>query len=664
MIKQLVDIFQKFQEFLAPMFDLARHFRGFLAFGAFVIIAILVLVILLFPQGSFGSVVENFSRLSPEQFFVLVLVVIGVLLVGFILTAALYSREATLSATYALTVIVHEAGDPTRPVAGAEVSLVLDETIIRYTDQQGATTFAFDRRWLGKTCEVNARHPRYAVRQHLRVLLKPSDRVLIPLTPELEGATGSGQERVYVSFSPGNRRAAEAISAQLTREGFAVVQVAHGQRDAPIDLGVEQGIRRADAVVALISANDTGVPVVPDEVAFAQEVRKPVIPVRLDPAAPLPGTLGIAQPINIYADWGGEGERLVHTLRQVQPPAPPPEPTVIAPPVGGNGPVNPFVYGGAVRDDLFVGRKEVIETIVGRIGPELQSVSVVANRRMGKTSLLNLIWRRYKQLLPPEHTWIVAYLDMMSARMHTPADAMRLLRQRIAASIKRDLWPERYDGQVAVMAEKFEELAESNIRLVLCLDEWESVMAHREMDVFLEQLRSSGSLGTLGMVVATAHELSELKRSGQLGSPFDNIFETTYLGLMPQEEWHELVQRAYRRSKREVRPQELALIGALAGGHPCLTQMAGYVVWAARDKGWNRAEIWRQYSRRVEPVFASLWSRQTAAQKAAVRQALGIVSGEPVAPEVWEKLKLRGVLTAEGEVFCRPFADYVLACEL
>lgn len=664
MIKQLVSFLQKFQEFLAPMFDLARHFRGFLAFGAFVIIAVIVLVILLFPQGSFGDVVKNFNRLSPEQFFIIVLAVIGLFLFGFVLIALLYSRDVTLSATYVLTVLVHEAGDPTRPVPGAEVSLVLDETIIRQTDPHGAATFAFDRRWLGKTCEVNARHPRYAARPHLRVPLKPSDRVLIPLTPEGGVSTEPGQEMVYVSFSPGNRRAAEAISAQLAREGFAVVKVEHGQRDAVIDLGVEQGIRRADAVVALMSAGDAGVPVVPDEVAFASEIRKPVIPVRLGPAAPVPATLGITPPIDIYTDWGGEGERLVHTLREVRPPSRPPEPEVIAPPGGGNAPANPFVYGGAIRDDLFVGRKAVIEAIVGRIGPELQSVSVVANRRMGKTSLLNLIWRRYKQLLPAEHTWLVAYLDMMSARMHTPADAMRLLRQRIAASIKRDLWPERYDGQVAVMAEKFEELAESNIRLVLCLDEWESVMAHREMDVFLEQLRSSGSLGMLGMIVATAHELIDLKRSGQLGSPFDNIFETVYLGLMPQEEWHELVHRAYRRSRREVRPQELALIGALAGGHPCLTQMAGYVVWAAQENGWNRAEIWRQYSRRVEPVFASLWNRQTALQKAAIRQVVGIDSGEPIPPEVWEKLKLRGVLTADGEVFCRPFADYVLACEL
>jgi len=664
MMKQLVSFLQKFQEFLAPMFDLARHFRGFLAFGAFAIIAVIVLVVLLFPQGSFGAIVGNFDRLTPDQFFALALAVIGLALVFFLLIAVLYSRDITLSATYALTVLVHEAGDPTRPVPGAEVSLALDETIVRQADQQGAATFAFDRRWLNRTCAVNARHPYYAARQHLPVTLKPSDRVLIPLTPDPAALASSGQEKVYVSFSPGNRRAAEAISAQLTHAGFSVVQVGHARREAAIDLGVEQGIRRADAVVAVISSGDASVPVVPGEVDFAREVRKPIIPVRLDPAAPLPGTLGIAPPIDIYTDWGEEGERLVNTLREAQPPPLPSDPEVIAPPGGSGAQANPFVYGGAVRDDLFVGRKDVIEAIVGRLGPELQSVSIVANRRMGKTSLLNLIWRRYKQLLPAEHTWIVAYLDMMSARMRTPADAMRLLRQRIAASIKRDLWSERYDGQVAVMAEKFEELAESNVRLVLCLDEWESVMAHREMDIFLEQLRSSGSVGMLGMVVATAHELIDLKRSGMLGSPFDNIFETVYLGLMPQEEWHELVRRAYRRSKREVRPAELALIGALAGGHPCLTQMAGHVVWAARDRGWNRAEIWRQYSRRVEPVFAGLWNRQTAAQKTAVRQALGIISGEPAAPEVWEKLKLRGVLTADGEVFCRPFADYVLSCEL
>ena len=110
---------------------------------------------------------------------------------------------------------------------------------------------------------------------------------------------------------------------------------------------------------------------------------------------------------------------------------------------------------------------------------------------MGKSSLLKYVCKQHHDLFPSSAPYIAVFIDAMDQRAHTTAGFMRVLRKGIAGQLNRDLWPEKDDGDLMVLGDALQELAEvDDTRLVLLLDEWEGVMAYRDLDALLKQLRS------------------------------------------------------------------------------------------------------------------------------------------------------------------------------
>jgi len=112
---------------------------------------------------------------------------------------------------------------------------------------------------------------------------------------------------------------------------------------------------------------------------------------------------------------------------------------------------NPFTYGSRVSENLFFGRDAAIKEVVQRIGAtQLQSASIVGNRRMGKSSFLNYLAKRGTRHLSGQRNWIFIYLDMMSARAKTPVSIMAAMRRFFLKSLPNDLhefiWAENDDS--------------------------------------------------------------------------------------------------------------------------------------------------------------------------------------------------------------------------
>ncbi|MBN1669279.1 MAG: TIR domain-containing protein, partial [Anaerolineales bacterium] len=441
---------------------------------------------------------------------------------------------------------------------------------------------------------------------------------------------------------------------------------------AHFGIAIEQAIRRADAVVVLLTDKAAESLWVRNEIEYARGAGKPIFPLRLDAGAPPIINIMSLQYIDFCAGWATGLDRLAERLKELAAEkkiAPqvieaaqtssPFQARLEAPLAGAN----PFLYGSAIPVELFSGRASALAAIRNRVWNPwgLQSLSLVSNRRMGKTSLLNYVARKHASLFPADYTYVTVYIDAMDARARTIAGVMRLLRRGIARQLQRDLWPEPQDGNLDVMSDAFEELVEEpDIRLVLLLDEFESVMAFRELDPLLKNLRSCGSQARIGMITATAHKLSDLEQQSGLVSNFYNIFFTEYLGNLPTEEWQALVRQAYARSGREVTPAVLAQVGQLAGGHPYLTQLAGALHWQAPECGWSPAEIAQKYAAQARMIFTDLWQRLVPEQVQALRYALGTPGVVEAPLNVTNDLKARGVLTESGAIFCQPFADFIL----
>lgn len=248
--------------------------------------------------------------------------------------------------------------------------------------------------------------------------------------------------------------------------------------------------------------------------------------------------------------------------------------------------VNPFTYGNAIRDPArFYGRKDELRAIVGRAGAvSAQSISIVGERRMGKSSLLWQVKRRADILFHTGHRYIILYFDLSGAAGSSNRALMASLRREFART-GLSTWDAAEDGDLSALSYVLADLESQHpdVRLVLLLDELEHITTHpREFDGLLEALRADGQLGRMALVTASRAPLADLCAQGRITtSPFFNIFTQITLGPLDEEAWRALLQDGLG-AMHEV---ERRFIEANAGRHPFLTQMACAFLWEARRAG-------------------------------------------------------------------------------
>jgi len=149
--------------------------------------------------------------------------------------------------------------------------------------------------------------------------------------------------------------------------------------------------------------------------------------------------------------------------------------------------VNPFTYGNPISDpSRFFGRKLEVEQVFSRLrNVEFESSSLVGERRVGKTSLLNYLMHpnvRQSQGLNPDK-YIFVYMDLeMLDKDTTPSRLwQRLLRQMERScsnhEVKQILVEVRQEQIIDnfALADLFDSVDEKDQYVVFLLDEFENV---------------------------------------------------------------------------------------------------------------------------------------------------------------------------------------------
>jgi hypothetical protein len=248
--------------------------------------------------------------------------------------------------------------------------------------------------------------------------------------------------------------------------------------------------------------------------------------------------------------------------------------------------VNPFIVGPVIRDPLhFYGRGSELQAIIGRVGEiSAQSISIVGERRIGKSSLLWQVKNQAETLFHTGHRYVVIYLDLSSAVGSSNRLLMRTLRRELTRA-GLPAWKECDDGDLVALNYALEELevAPPDTRLVLCLDEFEYISDHpAEFDGLLGELRADAQLGRLALVTASCVPLADLCARRRIQpSPFFNIFTHVALGPLDDTSWQALVQDGLS----QVGDADWHFVAECAGRHPFLTQMAAALLWEARQAG-------------------------------------------------------------------------------
>ncbi len=289
---------------------------------------------------------------------------------------------------------------------------------------------------------------------------------------------------------------------------------------------------------------------------------------------------------------------------------------------------NPFFFGGRIENpEFFVGREAELRRIFNALETlhtgQMQHISVVGERRIGKSSLLYHVTQVYPQRLAQPAAYHFAFVDLDNPHCHTRSGLLDYLLDRLGLPHPHRIDLPRFQETIERSQER------RDLRLVLCLDEFEHLTRRRDEfpDAFFETLRALGANNHLAFLTASQTSLRALAQRGNLTSPFFNIFQILELGELSPAEARRLAERGLR-CEPPFTPREVEQVLALAGGHPAKLQIAGKMLCEAKIEAAAsgkplRRRAWQQaYRRQVEYTFGkppSRWRKPRGWLKAAAR---------------------------------------------
>jgi hypothetical protein len=206
---------------------------------------------------------------------------------------------------------------------------------------------------------------------------------------------------------------------------------------------------------------------------------------------------------------------------------------------------NPFAYGARITDSSrFVGRANELRRIFAMLDTahtgQLQSVSVVGSRRIGKSSLLYHLTQTYKQKLSQPDRYTFAYIDLQenSATASLPA-----LNAHIVNTL-RPAQPPIASLSLVEFESALKQFESAKLVPVICVDEFEKLIERPEIfpnDLY-DSWRSLMNNSHASFVVASHLPLHEIVKSTKLTSSFFNIFsDFITLGELADSEARELI---------------------------------------------------------------------------------------------------------------------------
>ncbi len=251
---------------------------------------------------------------------------------------------------------------------------------------------------------------------------------------------------------------------------------------------------------------------------------------------------------------------------------------------------NPFFYGGRIENPKdFIGRKAELRVIFSALehfsDGQAQHISMVGERRIGKSSLLYHVTKIYSQRLKYPEKYRFVFVDLDDPHNHTLHGLLSYILNNLGLPPSKNI-------TLSYFTEAFEKFHnQDSLCPVICLDEFEHLANRKDEfpnDVY-EAFRSLGSNNKLAFITASKSPLSDLIHQSNMTSTFPNIFIQRQLSEFNDDEVKELLNRAEPPFAAEEKEQILHL----AGHHPAKLQIAASIVHDARESGridWNKVK--------------------------------------------------------------------------
>lgn len=230
------------------------------------------------------------------------------------------------------------------------------------------------------------------------------------------------------------------------------------------------------------------------------------------------------------------------------------------------------------RTEDFFGRAQESNRIFSRLNATPPgSISVVGDRRIGKSSLLNHVYSqsvRESYLQHPDRM-VMVFLDFQQEKNMSLEAFVRTLLGMAALELRGRLDVSECTPDLDGIRGLVQKLDRSGFRLVLLLDEFDAITTNSDFSLeFFSFLRYLANHYNVAYLTSSSRDLQDLCHAKEISdSPFFNIFSTLRLGLFRREEAAELICGPSRRVGRPLAPFQSQLI-EMAGLFPFFLQVA------------------------------------------------------------------------------------------
>lgn len=239
---------------------------------------------------------------------------------------------------------------------------------------------------------------------------------------------------------------------------------------------------------------------------------------------------------------------------------------------------NPYLNRSMIREIAdFYGRQREIEQVLARIGAwPPQSVAIVGDRRIGKSSLLWHLARPeiYNRYLTGPERYGFLYLDGQGYQSLDRDGFWAVVGEHLQRAVgSRLTLPAVHTG---VEVERvIRTMEQADLRVVCLVDEFEAMIHNPALGppVF-GLLRSLANTHPVALVTASRRELAHFCQTPELtGSSFFNIFTTVPLGLLLEHEARQVIGEPSAVAGRPLGAYADDLL-SMSGRHPLFLQIA------------------------------------------------------------------------------------------
>jgi hypothetical protein len=252
--------------------------------------------------------------------------------------------------------------------------------------------------------------------------------------------------------------------------------------------------------------------------------------------------------------------------------------------------VNPYFNRIAIKDPkYFFGRENEVRYITSLL-QNTQSCSIIGPRRIGKSSLINVISNSeilVKNGLNPQN-YIFVFIDLEGLGELTQSEFFYLiieeLRNRVVEKDIRELLESvisKEEIRFIDLKKIFRYITNIGKKVIFLFDEFELITSNKNLDCnFFSGLRNLANSYNVGYITASNMPLLELTFSKKtLGSPFFNFFAQIEINLMSEKAVNDMIIQPAKNYNIVFQNYVIDFIKKTAGLHPFFLQMLCFQIF-------------------------------------------------------------------------------------